>query len=151
MTLFAAAIRDRRRAWIWWTVALAATALLIAVSFGAIEGQDQLNETFENMPDSLRVLMGIDAEMTLTSPAGYLNSQWFANMFPILLSIYGIEVWTERPVDTLRAAQKAGREMGWDVVLKATASHLRERPDLARAHRAGEWVQLHRPGGPHQG
>jgi acyl-CoA synthetase (NDP forming)/RimJ/RimL family protein N-acetyltransferase len=52
-----------------------------------------------------------------------------------LLSIYGIEVWPERPVATLREAQKAGREMGWDVVLKATASHLRERPDLAHVWR----------------
>lgn len=88
--LFTGAIRDRRRAWIWWTVALVFTALLIVASFGAIEGQEELNRTFEDMPDSLRVLMGIDEDMLLTSPAGYLNSQWFANMFPILLSIYGI-------------------------------------------------------------
>jgi ABC-2 type transport system permease protein len=90
--LFRAVVRDRRRAWIWWTVALVATAFLIAASFGAIEGQEELNATFEDMPDSVRVLMGIDAEMSLTSPAGYLNSQWFANMFPILLSIYGVGI-----------------------------------------------------------
>lgn len=88
--LFRSVVRDRRRPWIWWTVALVATALLIAGSFGAIEGQEELNATFEDMPESVQVLMGIDAEMSLTSPAGYLNSQWFANMFPILLSIYGI-------------------------------------------------------------
>ena len=29
----------------------------------------------------------------------------------------------------------AGRELGWDVVLKATADHLRERPDLAHVWR----------------
>jgi hypothetical protein len=52
-----------------------------------------------------------------------------------LLAAYGIECWQERPVETLRAAQKAGRELGWDVVLKATAGHLRERPDLAHVWR----------------
>jgi acyl-CoA synthetase (NDP forming) len=52
-----------------------------------------------------------------------------------LLAAYGIESWPERPVSDLRAAQKAGRELGWDVVLKATASHLRERPDLAHVWR----------------
>jgi ABC-2 type transport system permease protein len=92
MTLFQQVVRDRRRAWIWWTVSLIATAFLIVGSFGAIEGQEELNETFEDLPESVMVLMGIDAEMSLTSPAGYLNSQWFANMFPILLSIYGIGV-----------------------------------------------------------
>ncbi len=52
-----------------------------------------------------------------------------------LLAAYGIESWPERPVADLREAQKAGRELGWDVVLKATASHLRERPDLAHVWR----------------
>lgn len=90
--LFTAVVRDRRRAWIWWTLAMVVTALLIVGSFGAIQGQEELNATFDDMPDSVRVLMGIDADMSLTSPAGYLNSQWFANMFPILLSIYGIGI-----------------------------------------------------------
>jgi acyl-CoA synthetase (NDP forming)/ribosomal protein S18 acetylase RimI-like enzyme len=52
-----------------------------------------------------------------------------------LLAAYGIELWESRPVRTLREAQKAGRELGWDVVLKATAEHLRERPDQAHVVR----------------
>jgi acyl-CoA synthetase (NDP forming)/RimJ/RimL family protein N-acetyltransferase len=68
-----------------------------------------------------------------------------------LLAAYGIDNWSERPVADLRAAQKAGRELGWDVVLKATARHLRERPDLAHVWRnidsAAEmrhaWESLH--------
>jgi acyl-CoA synthetase (NDP forming)/RimJ/RimL family protein N-acetyltransferase len=52
-----------------------------------------------------------------------------------LLAAYGIELWETRPVTTLRQAQAAGRELGWDVVLKATAEHLRERPDLAHVWR----------------
>lgn len=91
-SLFAAALRDRRRAWVWWSVALVLTAVMIGASFGAIEGQEELNESFENIPESLKVLMGIDEELTLISPGGYLNSQWFANFFPILLSIYGLGV-----------------------------------------------------------
>ena len=91
-TLFEAALRDRRRAWIWWTVALLLTLVMIAASYGAIEGQEALNRSMEDLPESLKVLFGIDEELTLTSPAGYLNSQWFANFFPILLSIYGIGI-----------------------------------------------------------
>ncbi|MCW2842443.1 MAG: CoA-binding domain protein [Nocardioides sp.] len=52
-----------------------------------------------------------------------------------LLAAYGVELWETRPVLTLREAQTAGRELGWDVVLKATADHLRERPDLAHVWR----------------
>jgi acyl-CoA synthetase (NDP forming)/GNAT superfamily N-acetyltransferase len=53
-----------------------------------------------------------------------------------LLAAYGIELWESRPVTSLRQAQAAGRALGWDVVLKATADHLRERPDLAHVWRS---------------
>jgi acyl-CoA synthetase (NDP forming)/ribosomal protein S18 acetylase RimI-like enzyme len=52
-----------------------------------------------------------------------------------LLAAYDIQLWEARQVTTLRAAQKAGRELGWDVVLKATAERVRERPDLAHVWR----------------
>ena len=52
-----------------------------------------------------------------------------------LLGAYGITVWSERPATSLEEAQAAGEALGWDVVLKATAGHLRERPDLAHVWR----------------
>ncbi len=52
-----------------------------------------------------------------------------------LLAAYGIELWEARPVTTVEEARSVGRAMGWDVVLKATADHLRERPDLAHVWR----------------
>ncbi len=52
-----------------------------------------------------------------------------------LLATYGVEVWRSMPVATVRQAQSAGRKLGWDVVLKATAEGLRERPDLAHVWR----------------
>lgn len=48
-----------------------------------------------------------------------------------LLACYGIDVLETVPVSTADDAVKAGERMGWDVVLKATAPHLRHRPDLA--------------------
>ena len=38
-------------------------------------------------------------------------------------------------VDTRARLRRAGRKLGWDVVLKATAEGLRERPDLAHVWR----------------
>jgi acyl-CoA synthetase (NDP forming) len=52
-----------------------------------------------------------------------------------LLGAYGIEVWDERSATSLDEAQAAAETLGWDVVLKATAGHLRERPDLAHVWR----------------
>ncbi len=52
-----------------------------------------------------------------------------------LLAAYEIELWQTRPVASRDEAVAAGTELGWDVVLKATAEHLRERPDQAHVWR----------------
>ncbi|MBD3914565.1 GNAT family N-acetyltransferase [Nocardioides hwasunensis] len=52
-----------------------------------------------------------------------------------LLAAYGINLWDTYAVETLDEATTAGEALGWDVVLKATADHLRDRPDLAHVWR----------------
>ena len=52
-----------------------------------------------------------------------------------ILDAYGIDMWERMSVDSADAAVAAGEKLGWDVVLKATAEHLRQRPDLAHVWR----------------
>jgi hypothetical protein len=52
-----------------------------------------------------------------------------------LLASYGIVLWPTLPVASLAEARAAGERLGWDVVLKATADHVRERPDMAHVWR----------------
>lgn len=52
-----------------------------------------------------------------------------------LLGAYGIDLWDTYAVESLDEASTAGEALGWDVVLKATADHLRDRPDLAHVWR----------------
>ncbi len=67
-----------------------------------------------------------------------------------LLKAYGIDLWDTYAVESLDEATTAGETLGWDVVLKATAEHLRDRPDLAHVWRnidsaddmAGAWRSL---------
>jgi acyl-CoA synthetase (NDP forming)/RimJ/RimL family protein N-acetyltransferase len=52
-----------------------------------------------------------------------------------LLACYGIALQPSTPVETLDEALAAGEALDWDVALKATADHLRQRPDLAHVWR----------------
>ena len=52
-----------------------------------------------------------------------------------LLDAYGVNLWERVEVATVEEAVAAGEHLGWDVVLKATAEHLRQRPDLAHVWR----------------
>ena len=52
-----------------------------------------------------------------------------------LLACYGIELQPSTPVASLEEALAAGAALRWRVALKATADHLRQRPDLAHVWR----------------
>jgi acyl-CoA synthetase (NDP forming) len=52
-----------------------------------------------------------------------------------ILDAYGVDLWERVEVGTQEEAVAAGARFGWDVVLKATAEHLRQRPDLAHVWR----------------
>lgn len=83
---------DRRRSMLWWSVSMALLVALVAVSYSTVEGQTELEESFEDLPDSVRVLLGVEGELSLISPEGYLNSQLFANFLPIVLTVFAIGV-----------------------------------------------------------
>ena len=52
-----------------------------------------------------------------------------------LLGCYGVELWDRVHVDSFDEAVAAAERLGWDVVLKATAERLRQRPDMAHVWR----------------
>ena len=52
-----------------------------------------------------------------------------------LLDAYGIDLWERVAVGSEDEAVAAAEKLGYDVVLKATAEHLRQRPDLAHVWR----------------
>ncbi len=52
-----------------------------------------------------------------------------------LLAAYGIDLWDRLPAHSEDEAVEAAERLGYDVVLKATADHLRQRPDQAHVWR----------------
>jgi acyl-CoA synthetase (NDP forming)/RimJ/RimL family protein N-acetyltransferase len=91
-------------------------------------------------PDGDDVLEGVDhdaaarmiAEFLMKAPEGRDLS--FAESKE-LLGYYGIDLWDRIEVVSADEAIAAAEELGWDVVLKATAEPLRQRPDLAHVWR----------------
>jgi beta-exotoxin I transport system permease protein len=84
------AIRRRRVGLLGWSLGLVALVTLVAVSYPAVRGNTELDRTFAQMSPAVRSLLGLGAGAALTSPAGYLNSQFFANLLPVMLLIFGI-------------------------------------------------------------
>lgn len=82
-------LRDRRRSTSWWTVAVVLMCVIIAAAYPSVrDSSAQLDAYIESLPQGLVDLFG--AAGGIGTPAGYLNSQLYANVFPLLLIVLGI-------------------------------------------------------------
>jgi ABC-2 type transport system permease protein len=85
------ALADRRRWLIGWSlgiVGLVASTIAFWPSFR--DKADDMNDIIDKMPDSVKSLVGMGGGIDPFSPIGYLSSQVYALMLPLLLLIGGI-------------------------------------------------------------
>jgi beta-exotoxin I transport system permease protein len=90
------ALRRRRTSLIWWALGVAGMAALLAVAYPTIRDNNELDKTFGSLPPGVEALLGLSGGNTLTSPAGYLDSQFFANILPVMLLVFaiGVAAWS---------------------------------------------------------
>ncbi|HEX9977005.1 MAG TPA: ABC transporter permease subunit [Acidimicrobiia bacterium] len=81
-------LRNRRRSLIGWAIATVLLVGLIVVSYVAIRGQESFQAMLEDYPDFVQQILGLSGGLSITSPAGYLNSQLFANTLPLIFLIF---------------------------------------------------------------
>ena len=81
-------VAARRKSLIAWTLSLVALMALMVFAYPAVADQDVFAQMMEDYPEFVEQIMGLGSGLSITSPAGYLNSQVFANMLPLLLIIF---------------------------------------------------------------
>ena len=82
-------LRERRRSLLWWSLGLAALVALNVAFYPSIRDDEALSDYAKDLPESVRALFA-GGELDLTSPAGYLNSQIFALLAPLVFLIFTI-------------------------------------------------------------
>lgn len=89
------AVRRRRLGTLWWSLGLVAFVALLALAYPTVRDNSELDKTFAGLPPSVQAALGLGPNGSLTSPVGYLNSQYFANILPALLLIFaiGLAAW----------------------------------------------------------
>ena len=80
-------LRLRWRSLMWWAIAVIALVALSDAFYPSIAGDPSLNEVMEQIPESLRPLLGPE---DITSPVGYLASQLYLSLLPALLLVFAI-------------------------------------------------------------
>jgi ABC-2 type transport system permease protein len=86
----------RRISVAWWSLAVAGMCALLAVAYPTVRDNNELDKTFANLPPSVEALLGLSGGNLLSSPVGYLDSQFFANILPVMLLVFavGLAAWT---------------------------------------------------------
>ncbi|HEU0023105.1 MAG TPA: ABC transporter permease subunit [Thermoleophilaceae bacterium] len=82
-------LRERRRSILWWALGLTALVALNVAFYPSVRDSASLADYGKDLPEGLRALFA-GGEIDIASPTGYLNSQIFALMAPMLLLIYTI-------------------------------------------------------------
>ena len=85
----------RRISTAWWSLGVVAMCALLAVAYPTVRDNNQLDKTFANLPSGVEALLGLSGNL-LSSPVGYLDSQFFANILPVMLLVFtiGVATWS---------------------------------------------------------
>lgn len=96
LPVFTHTLRRRRISMLWWSIGLAALTALIAIAYPTIRDNTALDKTIANLPPGVEAALGLDPSTLISSPIGYLNSQYFSNIFPAALLIFavGLAAWS---------------------------------------------------------
>jgi ABC-2 type transport system permease protein len=87
--VFLKTLRDRRRSMVGWTIGLVASVAFVMAFYPSIRGSAAgFKELIESLPEELLAVTGRSAD--ITSAEGYLNSQIFNLVAPLLLLIFAV-------------------------------------------------------------
>jgi len=89
--LFRRTLMDRRRWLIGWTIGIIALVVVSLAFWPSLKDQGaSLSEAIDKMPESMKALFGMGGGLDPFSPIGYLASQIYSLMLPLLLLVAAI-------------------------------------------------------------
>lgn len=89
-SVFLKTLRDQLRPIVLWGLGLILLSLMMAAIFPSIQKSAiDFNKYLENLPEAFKTMLNA-SELNYNTPAGYLNSELFSFMFPLIYLIYAV-------------------------------------------------------------
>lgn len=83
-------VSDLRRGLVWWTLGLAGYVSMIVAVYPTIRDNDELEQLMEQYPEALKAFFAFGGQLDFTSAAGYLGSELFSFMIPLLFLVAAV-------------------------------------------------------------
>jgi ABC-2 type transport system permease protein len=88
--VFLKTLADTRRALLWWSLGLAGMVAMMVAVYPTVRDNPELNKLVEDYPEALKAFIAFGGEVDYVSGAGYLGSELFSFMVPLLLMVAAI-------------------------------------------------------------
>jgi ABC-2 type transport system permease protein len=89
-SVYLKSLRDMERSVVWWSLGLVAMAALMIAVYPTIRDNPELNDLVQQYPEALKAFIAFGGDVDYASGAGYLGSELFSFMVPLLLSVAAI-------------------------------------------------------------
>lgn len=88
--VFLKTLLETGRALFWWSLGLVGMAALMIAVYPTVRDNPDLNKMVDDYPEALKAFMAFGGDVDYVSGAGYLGSELFSFMVPLLLLIAAI-------------------------------------------------------------
>jgi len=89
-SVFLKTVGDMRRGLLWWILGLAGLVALLVAVYPTVRDNADLTKLVEQYPEALKALLSFGGGIDYTSGAGYLGSELFSFMVPLLFLVAAI-------------------------------------------------------------
>lgn len=86
--LFLKTLKDNFKTILIWSISLILIVFMYTLIYPSISSQNQINDIFKSLPPALQAIEGSVGE--ITTPNGYIGSEYLSLTFPIMLGILAI-------------------------------------------------------------
>lgn len=83
-------LRDYRRSLLWWGLGVVGFVALYAAIYPTVRDLPDIDDLLDSYPEALRAFIGASGDLDLSSPEGYLQTEAFSFLLPLLFLIFGI-------------------------------------------------------------
>lgn len=83
-------LRDYRRSLVWWGLGIVGFVALYAAIFPTVRDMPDIDELLDSYPEAVRAFIGASSGLDFSSPEGYLQTEAFSFLLPLIFLIFGI-------------------------------------------------------------
>ena len=88
--VFLKTLADAWRSLVWWSLGLIGMAALMIAVYPTVRDNPDLNKMVQDYPEALKAFIAFGGDVDYVSGAGYLGSELFSFMVPLLLVVVAV-------------------------------------------------------------